>query len=72
VKVHGYSADGKWESLGCCLVNCNSTHEIYSFHAGGANVLRADGSVQFMKETIAPAVLLGLISYAGGEVVSGD
>ena len=30
---------------------------------------RADGSVQFIKESIAPGVLVALVSAAGGEVL---
>jgi prepilin-type N-terminal cleavage/methylation domain-containing protein len=72
VIVDGYSADGKTKNGGCCVVNCTNNDEIYAFHTGGANSLRGDGSVFFMKEAIAPGVLAALISYNGGEVVPGD
>ena len=39
---------------------------------GGFNALMLDGSVRFVKETIAPLVLKALITRNGGEVVSGD
>jgi prepilin-type N-terminal cleavage/methylation domain-containing protein len=72
VVVDGYSADGKTKNGGCCVVNCTNNDEIYAFHTGGANSLRGDGSVFFLKESIAPAVLAALISYNGGEVIPGD
>jgi len=39
-------------------------------HAGGANVLFADGSTRFLKPTIDRLVLLGLVTINGGEVIS--
>jgi prepilin-type processing-associated H-X9-DG protein len=46
--------------------------EISSYHANGANVLLADGSVRFLKDSVNLRVLRALITRAGGEVVSGD
>ncbi len=57
---------------GICLINCTSNNEIYSFHPGGANLLFADGSVHFFKETIDPRIVVYMITRAGGEVVSAD
>jgi len=53
---------------GCCVVNCTNNDEIYGFHTGGAMTLRADGSVQFLRDSVAPGVLAALISREGGEV----
>ena len=53
-----------------CTVNCSNKGEIYSFHTGGAMVAMADGSVHFLRQSVRPLVLAGLISRAGGEVVS--
>jgi prepilin-type processing-associated H-X9-DG protein len=39
-------------------------------HAGGANVLMADGSVHFVKDSVAPKVFEALSTIAGGEKVS--
>jgi prepilin-type N-terminal cleavage/methylation domain-containing protein len=72
VRVDGYSADGKTKNGGCCVVNCSNNDEIYAFHTGGANTLRGDASVFFLKESVAPAVLAALISYNGGETLPGD
>jgi len=69
VIVDGFSSDGLTKNGGCCVINCSNNDEIYAFHTGGANVLRGDGSVVFMKDSTAPGVLAALISYDGGEVV---
>jgi prepilin-type processing-associated H-X9-DG protein len=41
-------------------------------HPGGTNVALADGSVKFVKTTIARPVLRALLTRAGGDVVSYD
>ena len=43
-----------------------------SFHPGGANVLFADGSVHFLKNTTNQITIWGLGSRAQGEVLSAD
>jgi len=43
-----------------------------SQHPGGMNVAFADGSVRFLKETIAVPVYRAISTRAGGEVVSAD
>ena len=53
---------------GHCAINCTNQREVYSFHPGGANVLMADGSVCFLKESIDIRVFAGLVTRAGGEV----
>jgi len=53
-----------------CTVNCTNDNEIYSMHTGGAQALRGDGSIYFMKSTIAPGVLAAVISKSGGEVLT--
>jgi prepilin-type N-terminal cleavage/methylation domain-containing protein/prepilin-type processing-associated H-X9-DG protein len=69
ITVSGFNAAGTVLNGGRCVVNCNNVNQIYAFHTGGANALRADGSVFLMKDSIAPGVLAALISYNGGEVV---
>ncbi len=58
-------------------VNSGAALEAYiasygSAHPGGANFLMGDGSVRFIKQTIAQATYTGLGTRAGGEVVSAD
>ncbi len=46
--------------------------ELSSYHPGGANVLFADGSVHFLKQTMNPVALVSLCTRAGGEVLGAD
>ncbi len=43
-----------------------------SLHPGGVNALFADGSVRFIKNSIAPTTWTALGTIAGGEVISSD
>src|SRR5262249_14686550 len=67
VTVDGYSANGVTKGGGCCVINCNNDDEIYAFHTSGANVLKGDGSVQFLADGTAPGVVAAVISRAGGD-----
>jgi len=46
--------------------------ELSSYHSGGANVLFADGSAHFLRQTMNPVALVSLCTRAGGEVLSAD
>jgi prepilin-type N-terminal cleavage/methylation domain-containing protein/prepilin-type processing-associated H-X9-DG protein len=48
------------------------TGQIYSFHTGGTNALLGDGSVRFIRSSIAYASLQALITRNGGEVTPSD
>jgi prepilin-type N-terminal cleavage/methylation domain-containing protein/prepilin-type processing-associated H-X9-DG protein len=65
----GATPDGT-ASFGTCAVNCTNDREVYSFHAGGANVVFADGSVRFLSADLSIRVFAKLVTRAGGEVVS--
>jgi prepilin-type N-terminal cleavage/methylation domain-containing protein/prepilin-type processing-associated H-X9-DG protein len=52
--------------------DCGPNNEIFSWHAGGANVCMTDGSVRFIKDSTNAAVIRALITRAGGEVISAD
>jgi prepilin-type N-terminal cleavage/methylation domain-containing protein/prepilin-type processing-associated H-X9-DG protein len=52
--------------------NAGNNDEIASFHPGGANLLFGDGSVRFMKDSVSPVTLRGLVTMGGGEVLSAD
>jgi prepilin-type processing-associated H-X9-DG protein len=76
IQVRGFSNDGVTPDGGCCVINCTNGRtspftqgQLYSFHPGGLNVLRTDGSVQYLRETVTPAILAAMITRAGGEVI---
>jgi prepilin-type N-terminal cleavage/methylation domain-containing protein/prepilin-type processing-associated H-X9-DG protein len=52
--------------------NCGANDELFSFHPGGVNCLFGDGSVHFIKNSISPVTLRGLVTLNGGEVLSSD
>ena len=43
-----------------------------SYHPGGINALMADGSVKFIKDTIAPLTWYSLATASGKEIISSD
>lgn len=64
---------GQYEYDGPCVINChNGWNGAYAFHPGGMNTLACDGSVRFLKESIAKPVLKAFVSRDGGEVISAD
>jgi prepilin-type N-terminal cleavage/methylation domain-containing protein/prepilin-type processing-associated H-X9-DG protein len=52
--------------------NAGANDELFSFHPGGVNCLFGDGSVHFIKNSISPVTLRGLVTLSGGEVLSSD
>jgi hypothetical protein len=79
IRVRGFDSTGTKQDQGCSVVNVtnystNSTapRQFYSFHTGGVNAVRMDGSVAFMSQSIAPATVAALVSKAGGEVTNGS
>ena len=72
----GFSVDGVQADLvttgGTCYINCTNDSELYSFHSGGINVCLADGSVRFIRESIAPSTLAALVTANGGDILPGD
>ncbi len=52
--------------------NAGNNDEIASFHPGGANLLFGDGSVRFLKDSVNPVTMRGLVTPQGGEVISSD
>jgi prepilin-type processing-associated H-X9-DG protein len=69
IVVMGSTPDGVTRP-GQCAINCTNLREIYSFHAGGANAVFADGSVHFLQAGMSIRVLASLVTRAGAEVVS--
>ena len=54
---------------GTCIMNCNNDSEPYSFHPGGMNVTRGDGSVGFLSDSVDAATFAALLTPRGGEIV---
>jgi prepilin-type N-terminal cleavage/methylation domain-containing protein/prepilin-type processing-associated H-X9-DG protein len=69
ILLQGSTSDGSTK-LERCSLNCTNDGEVYAFHPGGANAVFADGSVRFLKAGMNLRVMAGLITRAGGEVVS--
>jgi prepilin-type N-terminal cleavage/methylation domain-containing protein/prepilin-type processing-associated H-X9-DG protein len=67
--IRGFTHAGGSDATPCAL-NCTNDGEVYGFHTGGANVLFADGSVQFLSRRVALRTLARLVTRAGGEVVA--
>jgi prepilin-type N-terminal cleavage/methylation domain-containing protein len=77
IQIHGYGNNGLTPDGGCCVVNCSNwagtaKAQIYSFHTAGANAVRGDGSVLFIRSSIAPGVLAALVTRSGNEPGSFD
>jgi prepilin-type N-terminal cleavage/methylation domain-containing protein/prepilin-type processing-associated H-X9-DG protein len=77
--LYNHVAPPNWKGVDCgvgsSLVDAPSEHAIISArssHPGGVNSLFADGSVKFMKDSIAVNIWRGLGSRNGGEVISAD
>ena len=50
-------------------MNKKNDNEPYSFHRGGGNFLYSDGSVRFLRESIALSTFAALLTKSAGEVV---
>ena len=71
------STDGSGEGCGpgngcTAAMNVRNDNEPYSFHSGGANMLFADGHVQFVRDAVPLTTLAALVTRAAGEVVPAD
>jgi len=64
-----YTAFGAGVSAGN---NAGANDELFSYHPGGVNCLFGDGSVRFIKDSVNIVALRGLVTAAGGEVISSD
>lgn len=70
--LDGASADGSLEGCGLnCpqAMNVKNDNEPYSFHAGGANMLFADGHVAFVRQSIPIVTLSALLTTNAGKVI---
>jgi prepilin-type processing-associated H-X9-DG protein len=69
IEIQGSTFDGA-SRPGQCALNCTNNGAVYSFHPTGANALRADGSVYFLKAGMDIRILARLVTRDGGEVIS--
>jgi prepilin-type N-terminal cleavage/methylation domain-containing protein/prepilin-type processing-associated H-X9-DG protein len=53
---------------GTCFINCVNDSELYSFHAGGIQVLFADGHVSFLSDSIGVSTLAALLTRNGSDI----
>ena len=72
--VPGYTTFGAFLPPNSHLASCSWMNYGYyasrSYHSSGVNVLKADGSVSFVSDTIALDVWRGMSTISGGETVS--
>jgi len=66
----GSSPDGSIRK-GICTINCSngSGDGGYSFHAGGIQMVLADGSVRFLSENVSNVIFANLGTHQGGQVL---
>lgn len=55
---------------GCSTINIFNENNPYSFHAGGVQVVRGDGSVSFLSETVDTGLFIAFVTRDGAEAVS--
>jgi prepilin-type N-terminal cleavage/methylation domain-containing protein/prepilin-type processing-associated H-X9-DG protein len=71
--LRGYSLNAAGNvvnpTAGCSFVNVTNHAAPFSFHSGGVNTLRCDGSVYFMRDSVSSAYLIAFITRNGGEVL---
>ena len=64
---------GEYQYDGPCVINChNGWNAVYAFHPGGVNTVACDGSVRFLKQSVAKSVIKGFVTRAEGEILSAD
>jgi prepilin-type N-terminal cleavage/methylation domain-containing protein/prepilin-type processing-associated H-X9-DG protein len=64
---------GEYEYDGPCVINChNGWNAVYSFHPGGVNTVACDGSVRYLKESMAKSAIKAYVSRAEGEILGAD
>ena len=65
------AAAAGWNCAGCGI-DSSFSYAVSSNHPGGANILMTDGSVRFVKDSVARLTWWALGTRNGGEVISSD
>lgn len=68
--LHGAQNDPLASSPGPCAINCHNDGEIYSFHAGTANSLYADGHARFLSASMDIRLVARLITPRSQEIAT--
>lgn len=55
---------------GCSVINVLNADNPYSFHSGGVQTVKGDGSVSFVSQALSNQVFVAMMSRDGGEVVA--
>jgi prepilin-type N-terminal cleavage/methylation domain-containing protein/prepilin-type processing-associated H-X9-DG protein len=67
-------AYGTWSPDDECgisnVMNCTNWDDVYSYHAGGANILMGDGSVSYFTEDMSPDIFLTLFTRAADDIAA--
>jgi len=66
------SSNGAVNVVGNRMINATNDSEIYSFHSGMAGFTYADGSVQYLADTIDGRVFIAIMTRDRGDIVSGN
>jgi len=64
----GVTKDGS----GLCVINCNNSQGVYSFHPGSTDAVFVDASVRTLGEDLDPNILIGTVTINGQEVVPSE
>ena len=60
---------GPGRSNGPCAINCNNRWNLYSFHAGGAQIVLGDGSVRLLSQNMSLNTLSNLFCIDDGQAL---
>ena len=71
-QMEGYCLYPNGTNPPCVNSSLTSYNTARSFHPGGVNAAMGDGSVRFVKDTIAVNIWRALGSISGGEIISAD
>ncbi|MFQ3591596.1 MAG: DUF1559 domain-containing protein [Gemmataceae bacterium] len=70
LRMYGATQTAATINGGCNFINATNHTSPYSFHTGGVNALRCDGSVTFVSENVSPIAFIAFITRSGGETIN--